>query len=164
MFKDPTLALIGAIGVVIKTLIMTTVLYSDCIHLYCTNRCCPDLFPFPNPTPLPSTLTSLPFQTTPASISCQYHQSIRVPPPQSIHPSNTQTFINTSHFYGLLYHPSHRAFPHGPSSNSPNSFRGDRVNAAQISFRELVDGLEGFISDSVLTYRRRHRITNRHGV
>ena len=68
-----------------------------CKHLYCTNRRHPDLFPPSNPTP--STSASLPFQTTPAPIPRQYQQSIRVPPPQSIYPSNTQTFIDTSHSY-----------------------------------------------------------------
>ena len=133
-----------------------------CKHLYCTNRRRPDLFPPPNPTL--STSASLPFQNTPALIPRQYQQSIRVPPPQSIYPSNTQTFIDTPHSYGLLHHPSSRTLPRGPSSHLPNSFRGDRVDGAQISFRELVDGLEGVISDSVLTHRRRHRIANRHGV
>ena len=133
-----------------------------CKHPYCTNCRHPDLFPPPNPTP--STSASLPFQTTPALIPRQYQQSIQVPSPQSIYPSNTQTFIDTPYSYGLIHHSSSRALPRGPSSNSPNTFRGDRVNGAQISFRELVDGLEGVISDSVLTYRRRHRIANCHGV
>ena len=135
-----------------------------CIHPYCKNRRRPDLFPPPNPTPLPSTLASLPFQTTPAPIPRQYQQSIQVPPPQSIHPSNHQTFIDTPHSYGLLHHPSGRTLPRGPPSNLSCSFRGDRVDAAQISFRELVDRLEGFISDSFLTYRCRHRVANQHGV
>ena len=133
-----------------------------CKHPYCTNRRRPDLFPPPNP--IPSTSASLPFQTTPTLIPRQYQQSILVPPPQSIYPSNTQTFIDTPHSYGLLHHSSRRTLPRGPSSHSPNSFRGDRVDGAQIFFRELVDGLEGVISDSVLTHRRRHRIANRHGV
>ena len=135
-----------------------------CIHPYCTNCRRPDLFPPPNPTPLPSTSASLPFQTTPAPIPRQSHQSIWVSLPQSIYPSNTQMFIDTPHSYGLLHHLSGRTLPRGPSSNLPSSFRGNRVDAAQISFRELVDGLEGFFSDSVLAYRRRHRIANRHGV
>ena len=125
---------------------------------------CPDLFPPPNPTPLPSTSASLPFQTIPAPIPHQYQQSIRVPPLQSIYPSNTQTFIDTPHSSGLLHHPSGRTLPRGPPSNSSRSFRGDRVDAAQISFRELVDKLEGIISDSILIYRHRHQIANRHGV
>ena len=148
------------------------ILCGDCCkHPYCMNRRRPDLFPpsnptsLPsNPTSLPSTSASLPFQTTPALIPHQYQQFIRVPPPQSIYPSNTQTFIDTPHSYGLIHHSSSRTLPRGPSSHSPNSFRGDRVDGAQISFRELIDGLEGFISDSVLTHRRRHRIANRHGV
>ena len=78
VFKDPTLDLISAIGVVINN---CPILCEDhCIHPYCMNHHCSDLFPPPNPTPLPSTLAFLPFQTTPAPIPHQYHQSIRVPP------------------------------------------------------------------------------------
>ena len=123
-----------------------------CIHPYCMNHYRPYLFPPPNPTPFPSTSASLPFQTISAPIPRQYHQSIRVHPLQSIHPSNTQTFIDTPHSYGLLHHLLCQAFRHGPSSNLPNSFRGNEVDAAQTSFRELVDKLEEFISDSVLIY------------
>ena len=165
MFTDPILALIGAIGVVIKTLITKTVLFSvEIVANICIAQIVVVLICFLHPIlPLPHWLLSL-SKNTPALIPCQYQQSIRVPPPQSIYPSNTQMFIDTPHSYGLLHHLSGRTLPRGPSSNLPSSFRGNRVDAAQISFRELVDGLEGFFSDSVLAYRRRHRIANRHGV
>ena len=165
MFKDPTLALIGAIGVVIKILI-TTVLYSVEIVAYiCIARIIVVLICFLPPI----LLLFLPHQLL------SLFKLLWLP-----------FLINTiNQFRYLLHNPStlptlkHSSILHTPMASSiirraklflmaPLPIRPIPLEAIELMLlrypsESLSTDSREFISNSVLTYRCRHQIANRHG-